>query len=47
MKPRKNPVAKFARKVNKAAVHRDKTKYDRKRIPKKDPLSLYAYNKMF
>lgn len=45
MKHRKNPVAKFSRKNNKAAVHRDKSKYNRKRIPKQDSsFLLYAYN---
>jgi len=32
MKNKRNPVAKFAGKVNRAAVHRDKTKYNRKRL---------------
>ena len=47
MKHRRNPVAKFARKINKASVHRDKTKYNRKRISKQDSsFLLYAYNEM-
>ena len=46
MKSKRNPVAKYAGKVNRAAVHRDKSKYNRKRIPKQDSsFLLYAYNK--
>jgi hypothetical protein len=44
MKHRRNPVAKHAKKVNKASVHRDKSKYNRKRIPIQDSsFLLYEY----
>ena len=32
MKSKRNPVAKYAGKVNRAAVHRDKSKYNRDKI---------------
>jgi hypothetical protein len=37
MKPKQNPVAKYARRVNRASVHRDKTKYNRKRLKSQIP----------